>query len=156
MWKKIWAWLKKYGSYILAFIGGIVSYLFIDTGRNKRADEYIASLTARLEQYEELIGKLEYNIGELTNNISSMETTAGELRTENDKLRGILESSQRDIIESRKSLDNLRLKLESAGDDIDKLSDIDNGLKEQSVRIDSGFAKLADFITKYGTQTSVL
>lgn len=149
MWKKIWAWLKKYGGYILAFIGGIASYFFIDRRGNARTDEYIATLNARLAEYEDLVERLEYHTRELTRNISSMEATSGELRAENNKLRDILGASNRDIEQARHSLTELRTRLESAEGDIDRLTEIDGELGEQSTRIDGGFQRLAEFIEKY-------
>jgi chromosome segregation ATPase len=154
VWKKIWEWLKEYGGYILAFIGGIASYFFIDRRGNARTDEYIATLNARLAEYEDLVERLEYHTGELTRNINSMEATSGELRAENNKLRDILGTSNRDISEARHSLTELRTRLESAEGDIDRLAEIDRELGKQSTRIDGGFQRLAEFIEKYGATDS--
>lgn len=156
MWKKIWNWLKKYGGYIAAFLGGIAAYFLHDYRGDQRAKSNIDSLGKRLEEYESLIDKLEYNIQQLTGNINSMEATSGELRVENDKLRDIIGASQRDIKESRHSLGELRTRLESAEGDIDKLGDIERGLDNQSVKLDNGFKQLEAFLQKYGTTTDVL
>ena len=156
MWKKIWEWLKKYGGYIAAFAAGIASYLFIDRRGDERTKQYIDSLTARLGEYEELIDKLEYNTGQLTRTINLMEATGGELGAENDKLRGLIGSSERDVKESRKSLSELQDRLSRAESDISKLSYIDTKLGEESKRVDNGFNRLEEFLKKYGTTAEVL
>ena len=152
MWKKIWEWLKKYGGYIAAFAAGIASYLFIDSGGDKRTKQHIASITARLGEYENLVKRLNNNIRELEGTIGSLEGTSGELRAKNDELRDLLDSSKRDVESAGKSLGELRQGLTEAEGDIDKLGDIDKQLSRESERIDEGFGKLAEFIEKYGKE----
>lgn len=156
VWKKIWTWLKKYGGYIAAFVGGIAAYFFIDRNGDKRADEHLISLNNRLAEYKELVERLEYNIGQLTRNLNSMEATSGELAVENNKLRDIIGASQRDVIDARHAYTDLADRLESAEGDIDKLGDIERGLDNQSVKLDKGFKRLEEFLQKYGTTTDIL
>lgn len=55
MWTKVKEFFKKYWGYFIAFVGGIISVLFLDRKRNARAQSDIEELRNKLSEYTELV-----------------------------------------------------------------------------------------------------
>lgn len=143
---KIKAFFKKYWGYFAAFAAGILAYLGMDRARGTRVESNLANLRGKLEEYRLLVERLEHLNRELEHEVGDLKQTNTRLGVSIDELREVADEGKRDIERASATAVGLRESIETAGDDIDSLQDIDRRLKAESDRVNEGIARLRALI----------
>lgn len=122
VWTKVKEFFKKYWGYFVAFVGGIISVLFLNRKRNARTQSDIEELRNKLSEYTELVRETRRANSEL----------ATELERYNNNFR-LLED-----------------KLARSGEEANYIESVNREIGEQCKELGSSIEQLRKFIEQNG------
>lgn len=148
MWEKIKGFLKKYGSYIVAFVLGALAYLGIDSGRNRRVDANLQQLKNQLAGYKQLNQQFADRIGELEAGLAELADTGETAYQQHQQLADGIRQAGIDVA-------NVAERIDSAVSHADAVEQVTDELRAESEGLGNIIAQLGEFIEKHGAKTEI-
>lgn len=122
MWTKVKEFFKKYWGYFIAFVGGIISVLFLDRKRNARAQSDIEELRNKLSEYTELVretrranSELATELERYNNNFRLLEDKLARSEEEANDIESVNREIGEQCTELGNSIEQLRKFIEQNG-----------------------------------------
>lgn len=148
MWEKIKGFLKKYGSYIVAFVLGALAYLGIDSGRNRRVDANLQQLKNQLAGYKQLNQQFADRIKELETGLAELADTGETAYQQHQQLADGIRQAGIDVA-------NVSERIDSAVSHADAVEQVTDELRAESEGLGNIIAQLGEFIEKHGAKTEI-